>query len=124
MIDWEARAKVLDAENETLRETNRQLKQALLGAAEPPSFFSFTKSEATIFRVLLANRAPRPEALMNALFSTDVDEAPDEKILDVWICKMRKKLKPHGIEIKTNWGECWEMPESSKEIARQLMSAA
>jgi hypothetical protein len=124
MMDWEARAKLLDVENETLREENRQLKQALLGAAEPPPYFGLTGSEAKMFNVLLHNRAPRPEAFMTALFSTDADEPPDEKILDVWICKMRKKLKPFGIEIKTHWGECWEMPEASKEIARQLMAPA
>jgi DNA-binding response OmpR family regulator len=123
MIDWEARAKLLDTENETLREENRQLKKALSGASEPPPFFGFTKSEATIFSVLLANRAPRAEAFMNALFSTDADDPPEEKILDVWICKMRKKLKPFGIEIKTHWGECWEMPEASKVNARELMAA-
>ena len=36
---------------------------------------------------------------------------------------MREKLKPFGIEIKTHWGECWEMTEASKEIGRGLMAA-
>jgi two-component system, cell cycle response regulator CtrA len=67
------------------------------------------------------NRAPRVDAFMAALYSDQADEAPDEKVLDVWICKMRKKLKPFGIEIKTHWGECWEIPEASKAIARGLM---
>jgi hypothetical protein len=58
-----------------------------------------------MFGVLLNNRAPRAEAFMVALFSTDADDPPDEKILDVWICKMRKKLKSYGIEIKTHGGE-------------------
>jgi hypothetical protein len=80
-----------------LREENRQLKQALLGAAERPP-----KSESVMFNVLMNHRAPRTEALMPALFSTNPDDPPDEKILDVWICKMRKKLKPYGIEIKTH----------------------
>jgi hypothetical protein len=43
------------------------------------------------------------------------------KILDVWVCKMRKKLKPFGINIKTHWGG-YEMPEASKAIARELMA--
>jgi hypothetical protein len=50
--------------------------------------------------------AGRPETFMAALFSTDADDPFGGKILDVWICKMRKKLKPYGIEIKTRWGEC------------------
>lgn len=75
-----------------------------------------------MFGVLLNNRAPRAEAFMVALFSTDADDPPDEKILDVRICRMRKK--PYGIEIKTHGGECWEMPQESKKTARQLMDAA
>lgn len=123
MMDWQARAQLLDTENETLREENRQLRQALIGAAEPPPFFGLTKSESIMFNVLLANRAPRAETFTTALYSADADDPPDEKILDVWICKMRKKLAPHGIEIKTHWGECWEMPDASKQTARALMSA-
>ena len=123
MHDWEARAKLLDAENDTLREEVRALRKALLGAAEPPPYFGLTPSEGTMFGILLHNRAPRTETFMTALFSEDADDPPEEKILDVWICKMRKKLKPFGIEIKTHWGECWEMPEASKEIARGLMAA-
>jgi hypothetical protein len=53
---------------------------------------------------------------MAAPFSADANDPSGEKILDVW--KMRKKLKPYGVEIKTQWGECWEMPEAGKEIAR------
>ena len=124
MMDWEARAKLLEAENETLREESRGLRKALLGAAEPPPYFDLTPSEAQMFGILLNNRTARTETFMAALFSTDADDPPEEKILDVWICKMRKKLKPYGIEIKTHWGECWEMPEASKEIARGLMAAA
>ena len=39
MMDWEARAKLLEVENEELREAVRGLKKALLGAAEPPAYF-------------------------------------------------------------------------------------
>jgi hypothetical protein len=58
---------------------------------------------------------------MAALYSDQADEPPDEKILDVWICKMRKNLKPFGIEVKTHWGESWEIPEASKAIARESL---
>jgi two-component system, cell cycle response regulator CtrA len=61
---------------------------------------------------------------MTALFSDRIDEPPDVKIIDVWICKMRRKLQPFGIEIKTCWGVGYEMPESSKAIAGELITAA
>jgi DNA-binding response OmpR family regulator len=58
---------------------------------------------------------------MTALFSDDHDDPSSPEIIKVWICKMRQKLKPPGIEIKTHWGVGFEMPEASKAIARGLM---
>jgi hypothetical protein len=51
------------------------------------------------------------------------DDKADEKIIDVFIHKIRKKLNPFGIEIMTNWGESHEIPEASKARARELMRA-
>jgi two-component system cell cycle response regulator CtrA len=123
MINWEARAKVLEAENEEMRERIDQLEKAIGIAVEPPLVFDLTKSEAIMFGVLLNNRAPRKETFMTALFSNHIDDPPEQKIIDVFICKMRAKLKPYGVEIKTCWGVGYEMPEASKAIARQLMAA-
>jgi DNA-binding response OmpR family regulator len=124
MHDWEARAKVLEAENETLREQNRQLKEEIGLAAQPPPMFGLTTQEAAVFGVLLSNRAPRRSTFMAAIYSDGAyDDEAGQKIIDVWICKIRKKLMPFGIEIKTNWGESYEIPEPSKARARELMEA-
>src|SRR5476651_1358718 len=121
MHDWQRRAEVLEAENETLRDRVRDLEKEIGMAAEPPPMFGFTRSEAVMFGVFMANRTCQVSTFMTALFSLDVDDPPEEKILDVWVCSMRKKLKPHGIAIKTHWGVGYEMPEASKARARELM---
>lgn len=121
MINWEARAKVLENENDLLRAENCRLREQIGLAAKPPLMFDLTRSEAAMFGVLLSNRAPRKETFMAALYSLNPDEPPEIKIVDVFVCKMRKKLKPFGIDIKTNWGESYEMPEQSKARARELM---
>lgn len=36
-------------------------------------------------------------------------EAPDDKIIDVFVCKMRPQLKSIGLEIKTHWGKGFEL---------------
>ena len=89
MHAWEARAKLLEAENDTLREEVRALRRTLMEAGEPPPFFGLTNAELAMFGVLMNNRAPRVDAFMAGLYSDQADEPPDEKILDVWICKMR-----------------------------------
>jgi two-component system cell cycle response regulator CtrA len=123
MIDWEGRAKVLETENDELRSRVRQLEEAIGIADEPPLVFGLTKNESIMFGVMMNNRSPRKETFMPALFSDRIDDAPDIKIVDVWICKMRRKLRPFGIEIKTCWGAGYEMPEASKAIARELIAA-
>jgi len=124
MYNWEARAKLLEVENDTLRERVTQLEHEIgLSSERFPVFFDLTRNEAIIFGVLLNNVAPRKSAFMTALFSDrNENDSPDEKIIDVWLCKMRKKLAPFGIEIKTAWGLGYEMPEPSKAIARKLMA--
>ena len=123
MIDWEARAKLLEAENETLRERVCELEKEIGLAAEPPPMFGLTRSEAVMFGVLVNNRVCQASTFMTALFSLEADDPPGEKIFDVWVCRMRKKLAPFGIEIKTHWGVGYEMPDASKIIARELMAA-
>jgi DNA-binding response OmpR family regulator len=121
MHDWEARAKHLDDENAVLRGRVRALEREIGLAVDPPLVFGLTKSEAIMFGVLLNNRAPRHSTFMTALFSDDHDDPSSPEIIKVWISKMRQKLKPHGIEIKTHRGVGFEMPEAGKAIARGLM---
>lgn len=66
-----------------------------------------TEAEFNLF-LLLWQRRPRMvsrEALMSEAYwlRNDQDE-PEIKIIDVQICKVRKKLATTGIEIDTVWG--------------------
>jgi len=65
------------------------------------------------FEILEALRASSPriiskEALLFALYQLRQEE-PELKIIDVFICKLRKKLKPLGISIDTVWGRGYRM---------------
>jgi DNA-binding response OmpR family regulator len=121
MHDWEARAKLLETENDALRARNEQLEEQLGLCAEPRLVFGLTKNESIMFRVLLNNKSPRKETCMTALFADRIDDPPEIKIIDVWISHMRKKLKPFGVEINTTVGVGYEMLEASKARARELM---
>jgi two-component system cell cycle response regulator CtrA len=117
MTDWQARAMELQRENEELR--------ALLAEQNAPSLlpqavFGFTRSEAIVFSILMRHRAPHRETFMQGLYG-ESNNPPEGKVLDIFICKMRKKLRPHGIEIKTINAEGFMIPEDGKARARELM---
>ena len=67
-------------------------------------------------RVILTREYASKDAIMAALY-WDKDEPGEEKIVDVLICKIRKKIKPYGIDIKTHWGRGYYLPA---EIRRQF----
>lgn len=66
----------------------------------------FTKYEGLLF-LHLFRAAPRIETrarIMDALYAGRCGDEPDEKVVDVFICKLRKKLKDTGLRIESVWG--------------------
>ncbi len=51
----------------------------------------------------------------------DCDQ-PQPKVMDVQVCKLRRKMKPHGVKIKTRWGQGWLMPKDSKDLIRATLT--
>lgn len=113
----------LEAENDQLRDRVREL-EAMVGISfETPPQFGFTQKESVIFGLLLKQNLVRRTGMMDALYLHNQDEA-DIKIVDVFVCKIRKKLRAYGIEIRTQWGEGFYMPPASKAIAQGLLDQA
>lgn len=48
--------------------------------------------------------------MMNAIYFDRADGGPMDKIIDIFVCKLRKKLKAAGgkYEIRGHWGLGWE----------------
>lgn len=92
-------------EIETLRERVRQLEDALVpDAVTVPIEWRLTSSEARLFAFLTTREVATKAAIMQALYSDRPDEDPEIKIVDVFICKLRKKVVPFGVDIETVWG--------------------
>ena len=107
-------------EMEELRERNRQLEAALAGLADTALAMDLglTPVEYTIFRVLKTHRVVSREALMTALYSGRPQDPPDPKVIDVFICKLRKKLSTAtGGEnyIETVWGRGYVLRDPEPE---------
>ena len=73
--------------------------------------YGFTPREARLFLIL--KRAPSmqvgKEAILTRLYADQIDDAPQLKIIDVFICKMRKKLEGTVWEIETIWGAGYKL---------------
>ncbi len=113
----------LEEENEALRHRVRVLEDLTGVNFESPPQFCFTKAEATILGLLLTNKLVLRTSMMMALYSHKQDEA-EIKIVDVFVCRMRKKLKPYGIEIGTQWGHGYFITTEHKVIAQALLDQA
>lgn len=106
-----------------LEEENRQLKQRSVPDAVFPMRWRLTEREDTFLRVLLA--APgvsSRETLLDAAYNQNAD-TPELKIVDVFICKLRKKLAPDGIAITTVWGRGFWLEPPGKALVRQAVEA-
>ena len=92
-----------------LEERNRQLEDALCPQADcPPPEWGLTSTEAKVFAHLASRDMVTRQSVMAALYS-DRPEEPAMKITDVFICKLRRKLKPFGVSIATVWGRGWSL---------------
>lgn len=78
----------------------------------------FTPREYGVFRLLLdkRGRVASKDVILDRLYQLDVDDPPEIKIIDVFVCKLRKKLAPLGLKIGTAWGRGYylEVPGAAR----------
>ena len=124
-MDHAARLEIVDAENEELRERIVQLEELLGFRTLLPIEWRLTGKEAGLVGFLLTRPLASKADLMSALYSLRPDEPPHEKIVDVFVCKVRKKLRPFGVEILTVWGQGYRIDKATRErLTAQLAEAA
>lgn len=68
--------------------------------------FALTTNEASILELLSDGMVRSKEQIMSALYWDRIaeDDTPEIKIVDVWVCKIRKKIAGSGVVIETVWG--------------------
>jgi DNA-binding response OmpR family regulator len=54
------------------------------------------------------------EAALEWMYQIDADKEPEIKIIDVYICKARKKLDAIGVRIDTVWGKGYALAVDKK----------
>ena len=86
---------------------------------------TLTKKEYQIAEILALRKGAvlSKEAILDHLYG-GLDE-PNPKIIDVFICKIRKKLQSLGVDdfIETNWGRGYMVIDHRQDAATELQAA-
>lgn len=123
-MDVDARIDALHAEVDRLQGRVEDLEAAMGMNFVTPLGWGLTGAEMRIFGVLLAREMATKDALMAALYRDLGKDEAQVKIVDVLVCKMRKKLVPLGIVIETIWGQGYRLTPAAKAQVQALMSPA
>jgi len=106
-----------------LEEELRQVRQMLISSVQLPRWVPYlSRSEETVLRHFLARDTVTIEGLRYALYQ---GQARDEHICHVWICRLRKKLKPTGVTIDVEWGRAaYSMPKEFRDLICDPLSVS
>lgn len=109
----------LEAKIGRLMQENEALREALCGreAIYIPAEWRLSGMEFKMM-TLLAGPAQitTKESMYSFLYSVHEEIGP--KVMDVMVCKIRKKLTPFGVSIRTHYGRGWELDNVTKEKLR------
>jgi hypothetical protein len=85
--------------------------------------FGLTGSETRLLALLSDGMLRTKNACLHGIYwDQSVDHWPETKIIDVFVCKIRKKIDGSGIGILTTWGAGYRL-EGVDELARILAGA-
>lgn len=66
--------------------------------------FKLTGQETRMLMLLSDGHMRSKSQLLDGLYWDRANEVPEIKIIDVFVCKVRKKIAGSGIDIETSWG--------------------
>ena len=119
----------IDGRDEVVRLRDRVAElEELVGTAEAvtdkyASLGLSKKARQCLGFVVKRSVAPR-ESMYAALYGSRLEcDSPEIGVLNVWMSKVRKALRPHGIEIKKVHGVGWSMSAADKAKLALMTSA-
>ncbi|TCU34067.1 helix-turn-helix domain-containing protein [Rhizobium azibense] len=84
---------------------------------EIQTVFKLTSMEAKIVSALLDGRPHSKESIYNAVYFDSMRDPPEMKIIDVMVCKIRKKMFPFGVKIETIWGSGYHLTDCARVLS-------
>ena len=117
------RVAMLEAENAELRDRIEHLEREMFsGDLLWPVEWCLTGSEARVVGLLLARPFARKDQIMTALYRDLHRDEAEAKIVDVFACKIRKKLTPFGVVIRTIWGVGYAIDEPNRGLLNKALA--
>lgn len=98
-----------------LEEEVAYLKSMIWEDVVIPSEWKLTSYEVTVVAVLVNQTVATRSACMTALYYDKPEDEPYEKIIDILIHRIRKKISPFGWKIKTYWGHGWWLSDRDRK---------
>ncbi len=89
--------------------------------AEAQQVFQLTTTEARLLLHLINAKLATADTAMLAMYSHNYDDWPEPKIVDIFICKLRAKLKRYGIRFETHWGTGYSLPAASRRRIAEVL---
>jgi DNA-binding response OmpR family regulator len=108
-------------ETARLRDRVEELERLIGLRTLPPRLWGLTRREADVLGILLRRQVMTHAQLFEAIWGGDSER--DIKIVEVVVCKLRAKLRPHGIAIHTEYGVGYFIPPDAKATARAQIAA-
>lgn len=117
----EATERQLRDEVDMLRERLRQLERVIGVPATVPKSLGLRPLEAKVLSHLIRVPEATKESMMLALYSDNANNPPAPEVVAVVVCRLRKLLKPRGMDIETLWGRGYKLPNATKRQLTWMM---
>jgi two-component system cell cycle response regulator CtrA len=87
-------------ENASLRERIRQLEDQLVPSIDIPVEWRLTATEQRLFAHLASRKISTKSSLHAAAYGHLLGDPPPDAVIESHLSKMRRKLRPHGYQIR------------------------
>lgn len=113
----------------SLRRSRKPSGQSLLNLEDSvlrlacSNVFDMTRLQAAVFVAILRRPEITKDQVHNTIENTRShnSEPTDQKMIDVVICHIRKKIKAHDIELRTRWGQGYSLLNVERDKVLALL---
>lgn len=111
--------KRLRGENDELRETVRQLREATSTPVDLPEWLPhLSPKERGVLSLLRGGQVISVDRIMTVLYGDRGNDPPDDNIVRVWVCKLRRKLAPYNLALRNVYGRGYQVTPATRDLLR------